>query len=234
MLFTPEDRAAGEPEKELGTARTKGIAPDVRWHLRKDGSRVFIDGVVHAWRDGQLNGFFKIGRDVTEQRQAEEALHENQKQLQLLNKTLEKKVQEKTAEVQQLASDLIKTTQRDRQRISHVLHDDLQQRMYAIQMRLSFLRDRLPMEDETARREISNIEEELAGSVKITRNLSIDRSPPLLPGEGLARAIEWLAARMREQYGLPVELQADGRLSSPARTCTSSYSIVYESSCSMW
>lgn len=210
VTFTPEDRAADEPQKELETARLKGIAPDVRWHLRKDGSRVFINGVVHSWHDGQLNGFFKIGRDETEQRLAEEALHENQKQLQLLNKTLEQKVQEKTAEVHGLAANLIKATQHERQRLSRVLHDDLQQRLYAIQMRLSFLEDDLSTEDQTIRKEISDIETELAEAVKITRNLSIDLSPPLLPGEGLSHAVQWLAIRMREQYGLPVELQASG------------------------
>lgn len=209
VTFTPEDRAAAEPQKELETARREGVAPDVRWHLRKDGSRVFINGAVHAWHDGQVNGFFKIGRDETKQRQAEEALREHQEQLQSLNKTLEQKVQEKTAEVSQLASDLITATQRERQRISRVLHDDLQQRIYAIKMQLSFLRNGLPQE-ETARREVSDIEAELAEIVKITRNLSIDLSPPLLPGEGLSHAIAWLAIRMQEQYGLSVELQANG------------------------
>jgi two-component system CheB/CheR fusion protein len=210
VLFTPEDRVAGKPQEELETARVEGIAPDVRWHLRKDGSRVFINGVVHLLRDGQLNGFVKIGRDETAQRQAEEALREQQKQLQFLNETLEQRVREKTAEVHQLASDLIKATQRERQRISRVLHDDLQQRIYAIQIQLSFLRDRLPMESETAYGEVSDIAQELAEIVKITRNLSIDLSPPILPGEGLSHAIAWLASRMREQYGLPVELQANG------------------------
>src|ERR671913_1753221 len=34
ILFTPEDRARGEPDKEIETARREGSAPDVRWHLR--------------------------------------------------------------------------------------------------------------------------------------------------------------------------------------------------------
>jgi PAS domain S-box-containing protein len=210
VLFTPEDRAKGEPQKELETARTEGIAPDVRWHQRKDGSRVFINGAVHPLRDGQLHGFVKIGSDETGKRQAEEALHESQKQLQSLNETLEQKVQEKTEEVRQLASDLINASQQERQRLSRVLHDDLQQRAYAILMQLSFLRNEFPSENYSAREGASAIEKELAEIVKITRNLSIDLSPPILPGEGLSHAIEWLAARMREQYGLPVELQADG------------------------
>jgi two-component system, chemotaxis family, CheB/CheR fusion protein len=209
VTFTPEDRAAGEPEKERETARREGISPDIRWHQHKDGSRVFINGAMHLLRDGQRNGFFKMGRDETKQREAEEALRESQKQLQVLNETLEQKVQEKTAEVKQLASDLVKTTQRERQRISRVLHDDLQQRVYAIKMQMSFLHDGLPKENETARKEVSDIEKELADIVKITRNLSIDLSPPILPGEGLSHAIEWLASRMREQYALSIELQAE-------------------------
>lgn len=47
------------------------------------------------------------------------------------------------------------------------------------------------------------------------RNLSIDISPPLLPGEGLAHAIEWLTSRMEEQYGPPVEVQANGSFVIP-------------------
>jgi len=161
-------------------------------------------------RDGQRSGFFKMGRDETKQHQAEEALREHQKQLQLLNETLEQQVQEKTAEVRQLASDVINATQRERQRISQVLHDDLQQRVFAIQMQMSFLRDGLASENDSARKEASDIERELAEIVKITRNLSINLSPPILPEEGLAHAIDWLTSRMREQFDLPVDLQTDG------------------------
>ncbi|HET7234313.1 MAG TPA: PAS domain S-box protein [Longimicrobium sp.] len=80
MTFTPEDRAAGAPEAELATAAANGWAPDVRWHLRSDGTRVFIDGFTrplhHA--DGSPRGFLKIGQDVTEHRRMEEALGESE------------------------------------------------------------------------------------------------------------------------------------------------------------
>jgi PAS domain S-box-containing protein len=80
MLFTPEDREQGAPEWENETASTHGTAPNVRWHLRKDGSRVFIEGSQTALRgaDGQLRGFLKIGQDVTERRRTEEALRESE------------------------------------------------------------------------------------------------------------------------------------------------------------
>jgi two-component sensor histidine kinase len=74
MTFTPEDRAAGVPEEEVETARRDGVAPNVRWHLRKDGARVFIEGSTTALRnpDGGIRGFLKIGQDVTARKAAEE------------------------------------------------------------------------------------------------------------------------------------------------------------------
>ncbi|WP_152524620.1 PAS domain S-box protein [Novosphingobium lindaniclasticum] len=80
ITFTAEDRAAGVPAQEQATARDNGMAPDVRWHVRKDGSRVFIEGTTNAIRDptGKLRGYLKIGQDVTERRAAEQALRESE------------------------------------------------------------------------------------------------------------------------------------------------------------
>lgn len=73
LLYTPEDQAAAEAAKELQQARAEGSAPDVRWHVRKDGRRVFIDGHTTALRDteGRLTGFLKIGQDVTGRKRRE-------------------------------------------------------------------------------------------------------------------------------------------------------------------
>ena len=70
-FFTPEDRSAGVPEREIATAITDGCAPDVRWHLRADGSRVFINGSVHPIVDGEggCAGFLKIARNETHERE---------------------------------------------------------------------------------------------------------------------------------------------------------------------
>jgi PAS domain S-box-containing protein len=80
ILFTPEDRENQADDDEIETARTRGIAPNRRWHLRKGGARVFIEGTVTALRgeDGTLHGFLKIGQDVTERRRIDEQLRESE------------------------------------------------------------------------------------------------------------------------------------------------------------
>lgn len=76
QFFTPEDRRCGEPEKELAKCLAESRADNERWHLRKNGSRFWGSGVVVPFRDqtGNVCGFAKVMRDLTEQRQAFEAL----------------------------------------------------------------------------------------------------------------------------------------------------------------
>ena len=76
ILFTPEDQRHREDEKELAAACRDGSAPNVRWHMCKDGSRVFIEGTTRALHhgDGSLRGFLKIGQDTTSRRETDEAL----------------------------------------------------------------------------------------------------------------------------------------------------------------
>lgn len=74
ITFTPEDRGRGDHDRELAEAREKGFAPNVRWHLRKDGRRIFIEGWTRPLRDrnAELRGFLKVGQDVTERREWDE------------------------------------------------------------------------------------------------------------------------------------------------------------------
>ena len=78
ILFTPEDRESGAPERELQKARTEGRAEDERWHMRKDGSRFWASGFVRSMleEEGNLLGFSKVARDLTERKRVEEAVQE--------------------------------------------------------------------------------------------------------------------------------------------------------------
>ncbi len=74
ILFTPEDRAQGEVEKEFSTTRREGRAEDERWHLKKDGERFWASGVMSAVLDeaGNLVALAKVMRDLTERKRADE------------------------------------------------------------------------------------------------------------------------------------------------------------------
>jgi len=76
LFYTPEDIQRDKPNQELKEAAAKGSAEDEGWRQRKDGSRFWASVVVTALRDeaGQLRGFAKVTRDMTERRRAEEGL----------------------------------------------------------------------------------------------------------------------------------------------------------------
>ncbi len=77
-FYTPEDRAAGMPEKVLETVRREGRFEDERWRVRKDGTRFWAHVVITALRDanGTITGFAKVTKDLTDRRAAEQVERE--------------------------------------------------------------------------------------------------------------------------------------------------------------
>jgi PAS domain S-box-containing protein len=73
-FYTPEDREAGLPARALDTAVREGKFESEGWRVRKDGSRFWAYVVIDPIRapNGELIGFAKITRDLTERRAAEE------------------------------------------------------------------------------------------------------------------------------------------------------------------
>lgn len=202
IIFTPEDRAHNAPEAEMHMARTTGRAIDERWHLRKDGTRFYVSGVLSPLDEGVLTGYVKVARDLTARKRAEE-------ELRLLNETLEMRVEERTEQVRSLVTQLTMSEQAERRRISQFLHDDLQQRLYGMTFQLANARYALAGEDrQTIGQILLEIEDTLGNTVQLTRELSVDLSPPILQHEGVAAVLRWLAAQMQQQHGLAVVLQA--------------------------
>jgi PAS domain S-box-containing protein len=85
-FYTEEDRAAGLPEKALRVATEEGRFELEAWRVRKDGQRFWAHVVIDPIRgpDGEIQGFAKITRDLTERRRAEQALRRSQEQFRLL------------------------------------------------------------------------------------------------------------------------------------------------------
>lgn len=81
-FYTETDRANGKPARALGIARDKGRYEEEGWRVRKDGTFFWASVVIDPiYEDGELIGFAKITRDITERRNTELKLEAMQKQL---------------------------------------------------------------------------------------------------------------------------------------------------------
>ncbi|KKX30639.1 PAS domain-containing sensor histidine kinase [Rhizobium sp. LC145] len=83
QFYTEEDRLAGEPQKSLDTARREGRIEREGLRQRKDGTRFWAHVIIDAIHDerGELIGFAKITRDVTEKMEAQKALNQAREEL---------------------------------------------------------------------------------------------------------------------------------------------------------
>jgi PAS domain S-box-containing protein len=113
ILFTLEDRENDVPEKEIQKAIRNGGADDERFHLHKDGSQFYVSGVMQPIKNGRINGFVKIARDLTERLKAE-----------------------KTLKDKEILQRLVGTQEDERKRIARNLHDELGQLLTALRLKL--------------------------------------------------------------------------------------------------
>ena len=175
-LLAPEER--GRFEAIIPNAIPQSVREEFTLQTAQ-GKRVPVQLSMYPLGKDKMSGIALLATDISERVQSEE-------------------------KIRALATELTRAEQDERHRISQVLHDDLQQRLFAIKAQLAFLKD-INLSADTYR-EIDQIQASLSEAIAISRNLSIDLSPIVLQGEGLAEAMTWLSFRMKEQYGLQVDL----------------------------
>jgi len=87
IIFTESDKNSGVPKGEIETALKEGRATDNRWHTKKDGSIFYAYGLVFPLigLDGEMLGYVKILRDLTDRKQSEDAIKKYIRDLEDLN-----------------------------------------------------------------------------------------------------------------------------------------------------
>ncbi len=192
MIFTEEQRQAGVPEHEMRVAAETGRANDERWHLKADGSCFWAVGIMTALRDadGTLLGFAKIVRDNTDKKEADDALAD-------LNDSLAGQLGARTRQLRDLASELTLAEERERRRLAQLVHDELQQQLFALQIALR--------KQQAAAPQLEPALDLLKDAIQTARSLSVEISPPALQ-DGFATGLRWLQTHLEKRYGLRVEL----------------------------
>lgn len=187
---------SGEPQRFTNEARFL----DERWYD------------VYAFRVGEPaeHRVAVLFHDISARVRAEQALRQ-------LNETLEAQVEQRTQQVRDLVTQLTMSEQSERHRVSQILHDDLQQRLYSLRFQLLFLHSTLEAEDLAPQRtdmvdSVEAIDTMIKDSIKAMRSLSVELSPPVLEGEGLIEALGWLATQMQTQHRLSVHVHAQTQI----------------------
>jgi len=224
-IFTPKDREAGLPEHEIRKASEEGSAEDERWHLRKDGSRFWVSGVMTAMRDedGALRGFAKVARDVTERKAAEElrsrssdelehAVRERTSELAQANSALQGEIAERSqAQVMrnEVTRQLITAEERERQRISRELHDQMGQQLTALMLGLQALKE-APRQHAGFGQAIEQLQDIADQIGREVHQLALDLRPTALDDLGLAAALANYSGEWAERSQVQVNFHSQG------------------------
>jgi signal transduction histidine kinase len=221
-------------------------AADERWHILKDGKRFYASGVVRpVMRDGTLQGFVKVARDLTAERGAAEELRS-------AHDSLERRVVERTGELRDtveamllevkerrtaeeharnLVGQLVTAQEDERRRISRDLHDLLGQHLTAIRLKLTALKDACgDHEGLCAQVEaVQKLAERVDSEVDF---LAWELRPTALDDLGLGSALANYVAEWSKHYNVPAEVQLtgfnSGSLRLPPQTETCLYRITQE------
>jgi PAS domain S-box-containing protein len=159
---------------------------------RKDGTKYDVEWHIAPIRDehGRVTHFVSTQREITERNLAEEKVRAYQEQL------------------RSLASELSLAEERERRRLATDLHDHIGQTLAIIRMKLGTLRNSLSSGDNAEL--LAEIWSLMDKTMKSTKSLTFELSPPILYELGFGAAVEWLAEEVQKQHALTVEFEDDG------------------------
>ena len=188
---------------------------------KPDGSRVSVCVHIDPIRDanGSIVGAVNFFHDITERKQKEaerEQLFQKAKataeELREVRYQLEVKVEQRTASLRALSTQLMHLRDEERRRISRDLHDSIGQHLASAKMSLQTMAKSLPKDDAESQRLLRETEEIFDTAARETRTASYLLHPPLLDEVGLPAAVRWYAEGYTQRSGISLEVEIPGDL----------------------
>lgn len=190
-----------------------------------------------SWSNIQLSDDTQIGIgiDIRYRRQAEAereqllaALERERMQLKALNETLEQQVQERTAEVRQLAAALTQAEQQERRQLARDLHDSAGQSLTALQIYLKLIENEIPEALDSLRQKMAEAKRLVQEVHDEIRAISHAMRPPALNHMGLQVTLQELCQDFTRRTGLRVDYQGDELPSLPDQLSINFYRFLQE------
>jgi PAS domain S-box-containing protein len=214
-FYPEEDVRNGKPQWELVIAAKESRFEDEGWRLRKDGSRFWANVIISAVRNdqGELLGFAKVTRDVTERMRAHQALEKEVAE----RRDAQRQLHESEGSLRELSIHLLRTQDEERRRIGRELHDSLGQYLAVLKMKLQSL-ELLPAgeQGDPAVRDVAECIVLTDDCIREVRTVSYLLYPPMLEEIGLKSAIPWYLEGFSERSGIKTTFEVQsglGRLS---------------------
>lgn len=167
--------------------------------------------------DDRIDGVVITFSDITRLKETESRLKQSQQQIESLTEKWETRVVEQREQVRRLVSEVLITEQKTQQAIAQILHDDLQQVLFSLQMQTDDISRMLSGNEQLLLDRLWKLREAVDLAFNITRQVAVDLKPPVLPSENFTESLDWLVALMKGRYGLEVELKITLQSSWPGQ-----------------
>jgi PAS domain S-box-containing protein len=184
ILIHPDDR---EIMKEVASKRLKGKSVPQRYEsrrVRKDGKIIWCEMMVNRIKYRGTPAIMGNIVNITKRKLADEAIKKSEEQL------------------RNLTSYLQRMTEIERTNIAREIHDELGQTLTVLKIEMSWLKKKLPGDQESKIERIEGMLKLVDRTIKTVKKISSNLRPGLLDDLGLAAAIEWQAEEFERRTGI--------------------------------
>ncbi len=185
------------------------VSDSVEYKSRtKDGREVYgVLNITFTYKDGKPEGAVVVAHDITERKRAEEALKRRSSELQKLAETLERRVKERTEELEeankalrQLSIRLLSAHEEERKRVAGDLHDTIGSCLSGIKFKVESALQENTKTPRAANESLSTIVPVIQDAIEECRRIQMDLRPSMLDDLGLLPTLSWFFRRFQTIY----------------------------------